>query len=45
LPVPQLIPLILGAKKQAVEILETPTVLSGEDVLDGFHLNIGKIWG
>lgn len=31
--------------QRAVEILEAPTVLSGEDVLEGFHLNIGKIWG
>jgi len=31
--------------QQAVEILEAPKFLSGEDVLDGFHLNIGKIWG
>lgn len=30
--------------KQAVEIVEAPTFLSGEDVLEGFTLNIGKIW-
>lgn len=30
--------------EQAVEIVEAPTFLSGEDVLEGFTLNIGKIW-
>ena len=29
--------------QQAVEILEAPTVLSGENVLKGFNLNVGKI--
>ena len=29
---------------QAVEILENPNYLSGEDVLKGFTLNVGKIW-
>jgi Uma2 family endonuclease len=31
--------------QRAVEILDAPTVLSGEDVLDGFQLNIARIWG
>lgn len=26
-------------------IVEDPNFLSGEDVLEGFNLNIGKIWG
>mgnify|MGYP006424841873 FL=1 len=30
--------------KSAVEILENPNVLSGEDVLKGFNLNLAKIW-
>ncbi|QDZ40723.1 Uma2 family endonuclease [Euhalothece natronophila Z-M001] len=30
--------------KQAVEILEAPNFLSGEDVLKGFNLNLAKIW-
>ena len=30
--------------QQAVEILENPNSLSGEDVLKGFTLNVGKIW-
>ncbi|MFW6315928.1 MAG: Uma2 family endonuclease [Cyanobacteriota bacterium] len=30
--------------KQAVEIVEAPTYLSGEGVLDGFTLNVAKIW-
>ena len=30
--------------KQPVEIVEAPTFLSGEDVLEGFTLNIAKIW-
>ena len=29
--------------QQVVEILEAPTVLSGENVLKGFNLNVGKI--
>jgi Uma2 family endonuclease len=29
---------------QAVEILEAPTSLSGEDVLLGFVLNLENIW-
>ncbi len=30
--------------QQAVEILEAPNFLSGEDVLKGFNLNLAKIW-
>jgi len=30
--------------QQAVEILEFPDFLSGEDVLKGFNLNLAKIW-
>ncbi|QDZ38740.1 Uma2 family endonuclease [Euhalothece natronophila Z-M001] len=30
--------------QQAVEILENPNFLSGEEVLKGFTLNVGKIW-
>ena len=30
--------------KSAAEILENPSVLSGEDVLKGFNLNLSKIW-
>jgi len=29
---------------QAVEILESPTELSGEDILPGFVLNLQAIW-
>jgi Uma2 family endonuclease len=29
---------------QPVEVLESPTTLSGEDVLPGFVLNIAEIW-
>jgi Uma2 family endonuclease len=27
-----------------IEVLESPTILSGEDVLPGFELNLNKIW-
>jgi len=30
--------------QQAVEIVEDPDFLSGEDVLKGFNLNIAKLW-
>ena len=30
---------------QAVEVLENPVVLSGEDVLVGFELCLERIWG
>lgn len=30
--------------QQAVEIVEAPNSLSGEDVLEGFNLNIAQIW-
>lgn len=29
---------------QAVEVLENPTSLSGEDVLPGFVLNLAIVW-
>ena len=29
---------------QAVEVLESPTELSGEDVLPGFVLNLQTVW-
>jgi Uma2 family endonuclease len=29
---------------QAVEVLQSPTSLSGEDVLPGFTLNLSRIW-
>jgi Uma2 family endonuclease len=29
---------------QEVEVLESPVILSGEDVLQGFVLNLGMIW-
>jgi Uma2 family endonuclease len=29
---------------QAVEILEAPETLSGEDVLKGFELNVSFLW-
>jgi len=31
-------------EKEAVEILEAPNLISGEDVLKGFNLNLAKIW-
>ncbi|MDJ1182340.1 hypothetical protein [Roseofilum casamattae] len=31
--------------EQLVEILDAPTVLSGEDVLVGFELNLDFLWG
>jgi Uma2 family endonuclease len=27
-----------------VEVLQSPTTVSGEDVLPGFELNLNKIW-
>ena len=30
---------------QEVEVLESPTELSGEDVLPGFVLNLQIVWG
>jgi Uma2 family endonuclease len=29
---------------QEVELLQSPTMLSGEDVLPGFTLDLGSIW-
>jgi Uma2 family endonuclease len=29
---------------QNVEVLESPATLSGEDVLPGFVLDLGKVW-
>ncbi|MBD0264903.1 MAG: Uma2 family endonuclease, partial [Tolypothrix sp. Co-bin9] len=30
--------------EKEVEILESPTTVSGEDVLPGFELNLNKVW-
>jgi Uma2 family endonuclease len=30
---------------QSIEILESPPLISGEDLLPGFELNLNKIWG
>jgi Uma2 family endonuclease len=29
---------------QDVEVLQSPTTVSGEDVLPGFELNLNKVW-
>ena len=31
--------------EKAVEVLENPVELSGEDILPGFVLNLNKLWG
>ena len=30
---------------QSIEVLESPTLLSGEDLLPGFELKLNKVWG
>ena len=32
-------------QNQAVEVLENPTTLSGEDILPGFVLDLTEVWG
>jgi Uma2 family endonuclease len=30
---------------QSIQLLESPTLLSGEDLLPGFKLKLSKVWG
>ncbi|MDB9312085.1 Uma2 family endonuclease [Spirulina sp. CS-785/01] len=41
---PQTRPVEVYRPQQAVEVLENPTVLSGEGVLLGFRFNVSRIW-
>jgi len=34
----------INLQRQKVEVLDNPTILSGEDVLPGFVLELTEVW-